>query len=238
MENSTKDASAVLEALSHFCAEDRPGLVAPFRDGEYMVASDGKIAVRYKIPAGMDGFPDEKQGHPSTAAIFKNDEHGGMLHLAERHVDAMKSLYDDWRKLVAEGFERNPNGLEELICPCCNQRLYLVKRYNGVLEDADEYDETMADRRGFVIVMPNDSKSKVFLRGSILEKIIFCYASQALGGMFDNKFTMSTTGMRWRAEGPWCEMVCALSPYDSDDHYSLGTLELGRCAYKREEKHD
>ncbi len=226
MKKDTKDAQAVLSALSRFCAKDRLSLAEPFRDGAYMVASDGKMAVRYKIPDGMDGFPNEKQNHPHTAAIFNNEESGGQFHLAERHIFALQSLYGDWCKHVAEGVKRNPNDLEEFICPCCKQRLYLVGRWlNEELEDADQYDETIADRGGFVIEMPPGWK--VFLKGSMLGKIISCYRSQALGGLFDTKFTMSTSGERLRAKGPWCEMVCALSPYNSDYHHSLGVMELG-----------
>lgn len=36
MEKDTKDAQAVLKALSQFCAKDRLILTEPFRDGEYM----------------------------------------------------------------------------------------------------------------------------------------------------------------------------------------------------------
>lgn len=226
MEEDTKNAQAVLRALSQFCAEGRPGLTEPFRDGEYMVASNGKIAVRYKIPDGIDGFPEEKQDHPSTAYIFKNEERDAGILLEEQHLDAFKSLYGDWCKRVAEGVKRNPNDLEELTCPCCNQRLYLIGRYNGELEDADNYDETIADRMGFVIEMPNDMK--VFLKGRMLRDVISCYGSQVLGGLFDSKFTMSITGYRLRAEGPWCDMVCSLPQYDSDYHNSIGMLKIGK----------
>jgi uncharacterized protein YbaR (Trm112 family) len=174
----------------------------------------------------MDGFPDEKQNHPNVTYIFKNEEPGGRLHLQERHIVALQCLYVDWRKHVAEGVKRNPDDLEELICPCCKQRLYLVERYGGELEDADTYDETIADCSGFIIVMPNGFK--MFLRGSVLGSVISCYGSSDLGGLFDSKFTMSNTGQRLYAEGPWCEMVCVLDAYDSDYHHSLGVLELGR----------
>lgn len=231
MKEDTKAAQAVLEALSRFCAYDRLSLAKPFRDGAYMVASNGKIAVRYKIPDGMDGFPNEKQDHLHTADVFNNEESGGQFHLAEWHIFALQSLYDDWCKRVSEGIKRNPNDLEELLCPCCKQRLYLVGRwFGGELEDADQYDETFADRGGFVIEMPYGWK--VFLRGSMLENIISCYRSRVLGGLFETKFTMSTRGDRLRAEGPRCEMVCALSPYDSECHNSLGVLELGLDVHK------
>lgn len=224
MEKDTKDAQAVLEALSQFCAKDRRIIAEPFRDGGYMVATNGKIAVRYNIPAGMDGFPDEKQDHPKVDYIFKSEEPGMQLHLENRHVYALKSLYSDWCKHVNEDVERNPDGLEEFTCPCCKQRLYLLGRYGGELEDADKYDETIADRRGFKIMMPDGSEAYAFLKGSMLEKIFSCYVSHALGGLYDSKFTISTT--RLRAKGPWCEMVCALQPYDSEYCHSLGVFKL------------
>ena len=229
IEKDTKYAQAVLKALSQFCAEDRPQLAEPFRDGAYMVASNGKIAVRYKIPDGVDVFPDEKQDHSHTAFIFQRNECDAEIRLTERHVDALESLYKDWCKCVSKGAEHNPDDLEELICPCCKQRLYLVGRcYGRELEDADKYDETTVDRKGFLIVMPNGRR--VFLHGRVLGDIFSCYASQVLGGLFDSTFTITDTlaSPKLRAEGPWCEMVCALNPYDSEHHHLLGVLEIGR----------
>jgi hypothetical protein len=223
MEKDNKDAQDVLKALSQFCSNDRLALKEPFRDGEYMVATNGVIAVRYLIPNGIDGFPDESPDHPKTDKIFKNGEHDELLHLQRRHIVALQSLYADWCKHVSEGVKCNPDDLDEFICPCCDQRLYLVRNC-GELEDADEYDENYANRQGFVIVMPNDIK--VFLKGSVLSNIISCYGSYVLGGLLDSKFTISIADRRLKAEGLCCEMVCALNEYDSDYHHSLGVLKL------------
>lgn len=163
-------AETVLDALQHCCAEEsdrRKSLEKPFRDGEYILGTNGRIAVRYNIPKeDYSKFPEEVEGHPSTAKVFPGYDNA--VEFSAESIKELKDRYADWCKLIQNGIEKNPDDLEELTCPCCQSRLY--RKSYGELIDADEYDED-ADRLHGIVLRMQDG-SQFFLRAYTLSKFL------------------------------------------------------------------
>ena len=165
-------AEKVLEALQHVCADEDDGrsvLRHPFRDGEYIVAMDGKMAVRYKPADGETGFPEDTPGHPNTAKAFPDGDIWKLaVKFSAEEVKSLGSAYATWQQHLSDGVKRNPHDLPEYTCPCCGERVY--KHDPFTLIDADEYDRQVDDLNGITFSTP--TTDKWWLKGLCLAKFV------------------------------------------------------------------
>lgn len=228
-------AETVLNALQHCCASEsdrRKSLEKPFRDGDYILGTDGKIAVRYKIPKeDYSKFPEEVEGHPSTAKVFPGYDNA--VKFSAESIQELKDRYADWCKLIQEGIKKNPDDLEELSCPCCQSRLYMKSR--GELFDADEYDEAADRLQGIVLRMQDGSQ--FFLRAYTLSK--FLHFISVLGYNDIPTLYVCPYGDRCAhllsKDGGW-EAVMMLCCWYKDNDKDIDYKPIGRVLVKGDEE--
>lgn len=219
------DNSEILKYLDRFCSTDdwRPSLREPFRHGQYMYATDGRVCVRYRIPDGCSDFPDEVEGHPSVENVFKFDSSECGVKFRAGDIEALKFLYREiWVKHVQQGIVSNPDHMNEFYCPCCRTRLYESGRE---LVDADEYDSNADRLHGYDLKLPDGSK--VFLKGSCLSDLMDCQALGFISEAIVYKPANGTDARLYAKGGQW-EFLCMLygnghdAPWKALDEIRVG----------------
>lgn len=224
-------AETVLDALQHCCSDEsdrRKSLEKPFRDGEWVLGTDGRIAVRYKIPKeDYSKFPEEVEGHPSTAKVFPGYDNA--VKFSAQSIQELKDLYADWRKLIQNGIKKNPDVLDEYICPCCESRLYMKGRE---IIDADEYDEQAEGFLGMVLRMQDGSQ--FFLRAYTLSKFMHCISAlgyEDIPAIYIRPYGKYNAHLLSN-DGSW-EAIMMLSWYDDNDKY-IACKPIGKVSVKSE----
>ena len=223
------DSEKVIDALEYACEDDgRPSLSKPFRDGRYMVASNGKLIFRHLVAEGESGYPEEFEGHPKTPKCFpEGEEWDKATSFTLDEVKKFLGFKARYGEHLVNGVRRNPEDLEEYQCPCCRERLYIRDRE---LVDADKDDESYDNRFGFDIVPP--SGEKVIALGYILNKFVRTILAFVEG----DESRLAKVEMRLvdsgryvvAARGDGFEGVMIVYPRDRHDRYrTLESMKIG-----------